>query len=166
MERCALTRIFPRLIVFQIVLPFCLFCCPAWAGAAEVVINARTPASALEPLPFDIGGVSPGGHTLSANSRYLLRDGQPWFPIMGEFLPGFNVGGWNGVGAPKNTSAVIIDQLNREINAALVEAKLAARLVDTGVEPFLESSANLGKFVADETEKLGKVIRAANVKPE
>jgi len=83
-----------------------------------------------------------------------------------DFVAGYEVSNWYTLGLRKDTPVAIIDKLNREINAALVEAKLAARLVDTGVEPFLESSANLGKFVADETEKLGKVIRAANVKPE
>jgi tripartite-type tricarboxylate transporter receptor subunit TctC len=60
----------------------------------------------------------------------------------------------------------MIDKLNREMSAALVERNVATRLADTGVEPFPESSANLGRFVAAETEKLEKVIRAANIKPE
>jgi tripartite-type tricarboxylate transporter receptor subunit TctC len=87
-------------------------------------------------------------------------------PAIHDFLPGYELSNWFTLGLRKETPVAMIDKLNGEINAALVEAKLAARLVDTGVEPFLESSTNLGKFVAAETEKLGKVIRAANIKPE
>jgi tripartite-type tricarboxylate transporter receptor subunit TctC len=90
----------------------------------------------------------------------------PEVPTIHDFLPGYELTNWFILGLRKETSVAVIDKLNREINAALVEAKLAARLVDTGVEPFLESSANLAKFVAAETEKLAKVIRAANIKPE
>jgi tripartite-type tricarboxylate transporter receptor subunit TctC len=87
-------------------------------------------------------------------------------PAIHDFVPGYELSNWYTLGLRKETPVAMIDKLNREINAALMEAKLAARLVDTGVEPFLESSANLGRFVAAETEKLGKVIRAANIKPE
>jgi tripartite-type tricarboxylate transporter receptor subunit TctC len=87
-------------------------------------------------------------------------------PAIHDFLPGYELSNWFTLGLRKETPVAMIDKLNSEINAALVEAKLAARLVDTGVEPLLESSTNLGKFVAAETEKLGKVIRAANIKPE
>jgi tripartite-type tricarboxylate transporter receptor subunit TctC len=87
-------------------------------------------------------------------------------PAINEFVPGYDLSTWYTMGLRKDTPADMIDKLNREMNAVLVERNLAGRLADTGVEPFLESSANLGKFVAAETEKLGKVIRAANIKPE
>jgi tripartite-type tricarboxylate transporter receptor subunit TctC len=90
----------------------------------------------------------------------------PEVPAIHDFLTGYDLSTWYTLGPRKDTPVDTIDKLNREINAALVDPKLTARLVDTGIEPFLESSANLGKFVAAETEKLGKVIRAANIKPE
>jgi beta-galactosidase len=87
MERGHLNRNFPAHVVGVIVLLATGL--PATAQAKPtnevVVINARTAAPAPEPLPFAIGGASPTSHSLSANNRYLLRDGQPWFPIMGEF---------------------------------------------------------------------------------
>ena len=71
-----------------------------------------------------------------------------------------------GLGAPKNTPAEIIDKLNKEINAALADPKMKARLVDLGGTLLAGSPADFGKLIADETEKWGKVIRAANIKPE
>jgi tripartite-type tricarboxylate transporter receptor subunit TctC len=74
--------------------------------------------------------------------------------------------GWFGIGAPKNTPVEIIEKLNREINTALADPKIKAQLVDLGTTPFAGSPADFGKLIADETEKWGKVIRAANIKPE
>jgi tripartite-type tricarboxylate transporter receptor subunit TctC len=83
-----------------------------------------------------------------------------------EFLPGFEASAWNGVGAPKNTPTDIIRKLNREINAALADPQIKSRIEDLGSSVAPASSAEFGKFIADETEKWGKVIRAANIKAE
>ena len=85
---------------------------------------------------------------------------------MGEFVPGYEASAWFGIGAPKNTPAEIIDKLNKEINAGLADPKLKARLADLGGIVLAGSPADFGKLIADETEKWGKVIRAANIKPE
>jgi len=90
----------------------------------------------------------------------------PDIPTLGEFLPGYEVSGWNGLCAPRNTPAEIIDKLNNEINAALADAKIKARLADLGGTVLPGSPADFGKVIADETEKWGKVIRAANIKAE
>jgi len=90
----------------------------------------------------------------------------PDVPTVGDFLPGFEASAWWGVGAPKNTPAEIVDKLNKEINAGLADTKVKARLADMGATPLAGSSADFGKLIADETEKWGKVIRAANIKPE
>ena len=90
----------------------------------------------------------------------------PDVPAINDFVPGYDLSTWYVLGLRKDTPAEMIDKLNREMSAALVDRNVATRLADTGVEPFPESSANLGKFVAAETEKWGKVIRAANIKPE
>jgi tripartite-type tricarboxylate transporter receptor subunit TctC len=71
---------------------------------------------------------------------------------------------WVGVGAPRNTPAEIVDKLNKEINAGLADPKLKARFADLGAAVFPSSPTDFGKFIADETEKWGKVIRAANIK--
>jgi tripartite-type tricarboxylate transporter receptor subunit TctC len=89
----------------------------------------------------------------------------PDVPSISEFLPGFEAKSWFGIGAPKSTPAEIIDKLNKEINAALVDSKMKAGLADLGGTPLQGSPAEFGKLIADETEKWGKVIRAANIKP-
>ena len=90
----------------------------------------------------------------------------PGIPTMGEFLPGFEASQWYGVGAPKNTPPQIIDKLNKEINAGLADPKLKARLADLGGTVLPGSPADFGKHIAEETEKWGKAIRAANIKVE
>jgi tripartite-type tricarboxylate transporter receptor subunit TctC len=88
----------------------------------------------------------------------------PDVPTVGEFVPGYEASSWYGVGAPKTTPADIIDKLNKEINAALAEPKMKARLAELGATALVGSRADFGKLIADETQKWGKVIRAANIK--
>jgi tripartite-type tricarboxylate transporter receptor subunit TctC len=90
----------------------------------------------------------------------------PDVPPMGDFLSGFEAYGWFGVTAPKNTPPEITESLNKEINAALADARIRTRLADLGATVFAGSSAEFGSFIAAETEKWGKVIRATNIKPE
>jgi tripartite-type tricarboxylate transporter receptor subunit TctC len=90
----------------------------------------------------------------------------PDVPTIGDFVPGYEATLWYGISAPRNTPANIVDGLNREINAALADAKMRSRLADLGASPMSFATAAFGKLVADETEKWGKVIRAANIKPE
>jgi tripartite-type tricarboxylate transporter receptor subunit TctC len=90
----------------------------------------------------------------------------PDIPTVGEFVPGYEASLWFGIGSPKNTPAEIIDKLNREIDAALADPKFKARLVGLGFEPMSMAPAEFGKFIAEETEKWGKVIRSAGIKAE
>jgi tripartite-type tricarboxylate transporter receptor subunit TctC len=90
----------------------------------------------------------------------------PDLPTVGDFVPGYDASNWYGVGAPKNTPAEIVDKLNRGINAALADPKLKAKLADLGGAVLAGSPADFGQLIAEETEKWGKVIRAANIKPE
>jgi tripartite-type tricarboxylate transporter receptor subunit TctC len=90
----------------------------------------------------------------------------PDVPTVGEFVPGYVMSGWQGIGAPKNTSAEIIEKLNKEINASLANGDIKTRLADLGAVPVQMSSSEFAKLIADDTEKWGKVIRAANIKPE
>ena len=85
---------------------------------------------------------------------------------MGEFVAGYEASAWLGIGAPKATPVEIVDKLNKEINAALADPKMKARLADLGGMALAGSPADFGKLIADETEKWGKVIRAANIKAE
>jgi tripartite-type tricarboxylate transporter receptor subunit TctC len=90
----------------------------------------------------------------------------PDVPPVAEFVPGYAVRGWLGVGAPKGTPADIVDRLNKEINAVLTEPVGAARVMDLGSTVLAGSPAGFGTLIAEETEKWGNVIRAASIKPE
>ena len=90
----------------------------------------------------------------------------PNIPTVGEFVPGYEAVVWQGIGAPRNTPPEIVDKLNKEINTALADPKMKARFADLGSKAFPGSPADFGKLIAAETEKWGKVIRAANIKPE
>jgi tripartite-type tricarboxylate transporter receptor subunit TctC len=90
----------------------------------------------------------------------------PDIATVGEFVPGYEASGFYGVGAPKNTPLEIIDKLNKEINASLADPKMRARIAETGGTVLAGSSTDFEKLIAEETDKWGKVIRAANIKPD
>jgi tripartite-type tricarboxylate transporter receptor subunit TctC len=147
-------------------------------GVNMVHVPYRGDAPALSDL---LGGqVQVYFGTLSASIEYI-RAGKlralavttaerskalPDIPTVGEFVPGYEASQWNGVEAPKGTPAEIIDKLNKEINAALADSKIKARLGDLGSTVLPGSPADFGKLIADETEKWGKVIRAANIRAD
>jgi len=90
----------------------------------------------------------------------------PDVPTLGEFVPGYEAYVWDGIGAPRGTPAEIIYRLNGAINASLADPDMQARFAALGAEPMIMTPAGFGKFVADETEKWSKAIRAANIKSE
>jgi tripartite-type tricarboxylate transporter receptor subunit TctC len=89
----------------------------------------------------------------------------PDVPTVGEFVPGYEASAVWGVGAPRNTPAEIVDKLNKEINAGLANPEIKARL-ELGGTVLPGSPTDFGKLIADETEKWGKVVKFANIKPE
>jgi len=107
------------------------------------------------------GNLQPLAVTNATHSKAL-----PDISAVSEFVPGCEGSAWFGVGAPKNTPTGIVQRLNSEIIAALADPKLTARLADLGAEPMPMTPAEFEKFVAEETEKWGKVVRAANIKAE
>jgi tripartite-type tricarboxylate transporter receptor subunit TctC len=90
----------------------------------------------------------------------------PELPTVGDFLAGYEASQWYGIGAPKSTPAPVIDRLNKEINAALADPGMKARFADIGGEALSGTPAAFGTLIAAETEKWGKVVRAAGLKPE
>jgi len=126
-------------------------------GQVQVMFNS---------LPASIEYIKAGTLRALAVTSATRSETLPGIPTMGEFLPGFEASQWYGVGAPKNTPPQIIDKLNKEINAGLADPKLKARLADLGGTVLPGSPADFGKHIAEETEKWGKAIRAANIKVE
>ena len=90
----------------------------------------------------------------------------PDVPTVGDFVPGYEAIGWYGVAAPKSMPIEIVEKLNREITAALADATVKARLADLGAEPMPMTPVEFGKFIVEETEKWGKVVKFAGIKPD
>jgi tripartite-type tricarboxylate transporter receptor subunit TctC len=101
-----------------------------------------------------------------AVSTTTRSDALPDIPTLSESLPGYEASAWHGLGAPRNTPVEIIDKLNSEINAALADPKIKARFAEFAATVFRQSPADFRKFIAEDTEKWGKVIRAANIKAD
>jgi tripartite-type tricarboxylate transporter receptor subunit TctC len=107
------------------------------------------------------GKVRPLGVTTAARVDLL-----PDLPTVSETVPGYEVSSWFGIGLPKGTSKELVEKLNAEINAGLADPQLKAQLMDLGSIPLGGSPAAFGELIVEETEKWGKLIRAANIKPE
>jgi len=120
----------------------------------------------FDPMPSSIGYVKAGQLRPLAVTTATRSEALPDLPSVGDFVPGYEASTWYGVGVPKNTRADVIDKLNKEINAALADPNMKARLADLGGTALAGSPTDFGKFIADETEKWAKVIRAANIKAE
>ncbi len=117
-------------------------------------------------MPASIEYIKAGKLRSLAVTTATRLDALPNVLTVGDFLPGYEASAWQGVGAPKNTPAEIIAKLNNEINNGLADPKLKVRLADLGGTVIAGLPADFGKLIADEIEKWGKVIRAANIKPE
>ena len=129
------------------------------------VLSGQVPVSfvAVAPgIPFLRAGKLRGLGVTSAARMSILPD----IPAIAEFVPGYEGSGWLGVGAPKDTPTAIIDRLNKEINAIVVDPKMKPRLVSLGIEADPMTPAQFGKLCADATEKWAKVIKFAGIKLE
>ena len=120
----------------------------------------------FDNMPSSIEHIRAGRLRPLAVTATARLEGLPDVPTVADFLPGFETSAWAGIGAPKNTPAEIIDQLNRETNAALVDPKLKARVADLGGMGFPLSPAEYEKRVAEETEKWGKVVKFSGARPD
>ena len=98
----------------------------------------------------------------SARRSELLPD----LPTVGDFVPGYETSAWQGIGAPKNTPAEIINKFNKEINAGLADPKIKTRVADMGGTVLAGSPADFDKLIADETEKWGQVVKFSGAKPD
>ena len=120
----------------------------------------------LNPLPETIEHIRAGRLRALAVTTAERSPTLPDVPALKETLPGFEASSWYGIGAPKSTPAEIVTRLNAEINAAVNEPKLKARLLDLGGIVITGSPSDFGKLIADETEKWAKVIKFSGAKAE
>jgi tripartite-type tricarboxylate transporter receptor subunit TctC len=127
--------------------------------AGQVQVTFQTTAASIAHIRA--GTVRALAVTTAARSEVL-----PDLPSVSESVPGYEASAVWGLGAPRNTPAEIIDKLNKEINAALADPKLKGRFTEMGISVLAASPADFGKLLADETEKWGRVVRYANIKPE
>ena len=118
------------------------------------------------PIPVAIAYIRTGKLRALAVTGAARSKALPDIPTVAEFVPGYEASGWYGIGVPEKTPAEIIDKLNKEITACLADPGIKARLSDLGAVPMPMTSEEFGKFIAAETEKWARVIRAANIKPE
>jgi tripartite-type tricarboxylate transporter receptor subunit TctC len=126
-------------------------------GQIQVVFN---------PVPESMEHIKAGKLRPLAVTGATRSEALPDVPTVGDFVPGFEASALQGIGAPKDTPAEIVEKLNKEINAGLADPKLKARFADLGATVFVVSPADFGKFIADETEKWAKVIKFAGAKAE
>jgi tripartite-type tricarboxylate transporter receptor subunit TctC len=147
-------------------------------GTEMVTVTYRGAAPALADLlggqvqvyfgttPASIEHVRAGRLRAIAVTTAARLDLLPDLPTVNDVVPGYEATGWWGIGAPKGTPADIIERLNGDINAALADPALKARIADLGGTALIGSPADFGRLIADETEKWGKVVKFSGAKPE
>jgi tripartite-type tricarboxylate transporter receptor subunit TctC len=137
------------------------------AGISLIHVPYRGDAPALTDL---IGGsieyIRTGKVRALAITTATRLESAPDIPTVGDFVPGYEASGWQGIGVPKNTPTEIVDILNKEINAALADPKIKTRLADLGGTVLAGSPSEFGNLIADETEKWGKLIKFLGIKAE
>jgi tripartite-type tricarboxylate transporter receptor subunit TctC len=134
------------------------------AGPALTDLMAGQVSTSFAGLAGSIAYLKSGQLRALAVSKAQRIEALPDVPTVSESLPGFEANDWLGIGAPKGTPADIIGRLNTEISAALTDTKMKSRFADLGGAVFALSPNEFGKLLADETEKWGKVVRAASLK--
>jgi tripartite-type tricarboxylate transporter receptor subunit TctC len=134
------------------------------APALTALLGGQVDVS-VASLPSSIESIRTGKLHGVAVTSAMRAEALPDLPAVGEFVSGYEVSAWYGMGAPTGTPPEVIDKINKEINAGLADTTFKARIAEFGGTPFGLSPVQFGKFIAQETEKWAKVIRAAKIKP-
>ena len=133
-------------------------------GAAQTDLMSGRAHVMFDPVLSSVAQIKAGKLKALGVTTLKRADVLPDTPSISDTVPGYEVTGWQGMGAPRNTPADIIDKLNTTVNAAFGDAKLRARLADLGQDIDGGTPADFGKLIAEETAKWGRVVRAANIK--
>jgi tripartite-type tricarboxylate transporter receptor subunit TctC len=133
-------------------------------GPALTDLLAGQVSVMFDTLATSIEHIRAGKLRALAVTSATRSDVLPDIPTVGEFVPGYEGTGWQGVGAPRNTPTAIIDRLNQEINAGLADPRMKARIADFGYTVFASSPSDFGTFIAAYTEKWAKVIKFSGAK--
>jgi tripartite-type tricarboxylate transporter receptor subunit TctC len=138
-----------------------------YRGSAPALIDLLSGEvqAMFDLMPASIGYIRSGKLRALAVTTATPSEALPELPTLNQFLPGYEASTWNGVSVPRNTPAEIIDMLNSHINAGLADANIKARLTELGAIVLAGSPADFGRLAAEETERWGRVIRAADIKP-
>jgi tripartite-type tricarboxylate transporter receptor subunit TctC len=120
----------------------------------------------FDVLPSSIAYIRAGKLRALAVTTAMRSPALAELPVVGDFVPGYEASAWQGIGAPKNTPAEIVDTLNNEINAVLEDSKLKARLAELGAVALSGSPAGFGRLIADDTQKWAKVVKFSGAKPD
>jgi tripartite-type tricarboxylate transporter receptor subunit TctC len=131
-----------------------------------VLARSKNSLPMFSPLPTSIETIRAGKLRALAVTTALRSGALPDIPAVAEFVPGYEASGFVGIGAPRSTPAAIVEKLNKEINAALADPQMKARLADLGGSVIPGSPADFGRLIADDTEKWAKVVKLSGAKPE
>jgi tripartite-type tricarboxylate transporter receptor subunit TctC len=127
------------------------------AGQVQVMFDVATSS---------IGQIKAGKVRALAVTGAVRSEALPDLPTLSDFLPGYEASNFRGIGAPRNTPAEIVDKLYKEISIGLADPNVKARIADLAAVPLPMTPSEFGKLVAEETDKWGKIIRAANMKAD
>ena len=134
------------------------------APALADLLSGRADAM-FDPLPSSIGHIRAGSLIPLAVTTAAPSQALPGVPAMSDFVPGYETGSWFGLGTPRGTPEPVVDRLNQEVNAALADPVMRARLADMGATPAAGSPAEFARFIASETARYRDVVRKANIRP-
>jgi len=138
----------------------------SWRGAGTDRYAQRADQVIFDPVASSIEYVKAGRLRALAVTAAARSEVLPDLATVGDFVPGYEASGWQGLGAPKDTPPEIIDRLNKEINAILADPEMRARIVSLGATILAGSPADFRKLIAVETEKWGKVVKFSGAKPD
>jgi tripartite-type tricarboxylate transporter receptor subunit TctC len=136
------------------------------AGPAMVDLMGGQVQVMFNTMSASLGHVKGGKLRALGVATKTRQPALPDVPTVAEFVPGYEASFWTGISGPKGTPAEVVNKVNRDVNTALGDATLKERFAEWGATALTGSPADFAKFVADETEKWGKVVKAANIKAE